>query len=99
MATPIERIEPVTLTVLAAFNRPDPGPYDHDIELLWDDAYECYRLRFAGSATCWVNPERRHYKSHELRTLFHTEADARAHIARVYGNFAPRVEKKFNQAG
>jgi len=82
------------LTVLATFNRADPGPFDRDVELLIDDYYDGYRLRFAGSATCWVNPERRRYKSHELRTLFVTETEARAHMARVYGNFVPRVEKK-----
>lgn len=78
--------------VVATFNRADPGLYDRDIQMTYDTEYEGYRLRFARASEFWVNPERRRYKSRELRTVFVTEDDARAHIARVYKNFEPRVE-------
>jgi hypothetical protein len=78
--------------VIATFNRADPGPYDRDIQMTYDTEYDGYRLRFARASEFWVNPARRRYKSRELRTLFLSEADACAHMARTYKNFEPRVE-------
>ena len=71
--------------LIAAYQRPDPGPFDRVIELHRDaDGY--YRLRFKGG-DWWINPAVPRAAPQAMRQTWVTQERAEAYIARTYAAF------------
>lgn len=79
------------LTILATFNRADPGPFDRPVELVHDAYADLYLLRFTGG-TAWVNPAVPREAAQYKRRSWPTEEAAREYIKRTFERFGERVE-------
>lgn len=78
-------------TVIASFNRADPGPFDRTVELLHDRYYDLYLLRFERGQP-WINPAVPREAAQYKRQSWPTEASARGYIKRTFAAFGERVE-------
>ena len=71
--------------LIATYQRPDPGPFDREIELHRDaDGY--YRLCFKGG-DWWINPTVPREAPQAMRQAWTSRERAEGYIARTYAAF------------